>query len=81
MTESREDSFANGFYLSNCFLRAFTKITDQYDYKLISTQPGYGIAIAHTRDQARRYLPEQHVTDVMAKGIIEQFEIVQINEQ
>jgi hypothetical protein len=81
LAESSQNSFANGSYLGDRFPGMLTKVADQYDYKLIAAQSGYCVSITHTGDKAGRDLPKQHVAKIMAEGVIEQFEIIQINEQ
>ena len=52
----------------------------QRHYKLVSAQAGNDVAVAHAGLQALCYLNEQHVADVVAEGVIDGFETIQIDK-
>ena len=51
------------------------------DDKLIATQPCHGIHFPHTDFQALGHPLEQQITSLMAFGVVQLFEVVQVDEQ
>ena len=53
----------------------------QHHHKLIPPQPGHGVHIAHAFLQAAGHLLEQQVPHVVAQGVVQDLEVVQVNKQ
>ncbi|MNZ54499.1 hypothetical protein D3C78_724000 [compost metagenome] len=60
--------------------RARPEVAEQH-HELVAGQAGHGIAVAHPGEQARGHLLEQAVALVMADGVVDRLEVIQIDEQ
>ena len=76
--KTRNDLVSNGFSLSGCFQRVLTQVF-QHHNEFISAQTSHRIAVTHTGDQALGNLLQQNVSNIVAEGIVERLEIVQID--
>ena len=53
----------------------------QHHHELVAAQSRHGIALAHAGGQTLCDLLQQQVANIMAKRIVEVFEMIQIDEQ
>ena len=81
LIERAADSLTDGFYLSNGFVIIVAKICFQYYYELVAPETSDSVAFANAGDQARSDLLQQQVPQAMAERIIEQFKVIEIDEQ
>ena len=49
--------------------------------KLVATKTGHGIDFAHAGHQPRCHLGQQLIAHVMAQGVVQVLEVIQVNEQ
>ena len=80
LVERGEDLFADGLGLGRGVLSLVAQAC-QHHHEFVAAQPGHGIARAHAGGQALGDLLQQQVADVVAQGVVERLEIVQIDEQ
>ena len=53
----------------------------QHDHELVATEAGHGIDTAHTLLQTLGHLLEQQIAHVVAEGVVEYLEIVEVDKQ
>ena len=68
------------FSLCRGFKGLFAQVF-QHHHEFIAAQASNGVAFAHTRFKTLRNLLQQQIADVMAEGVVEGLEIVQIDKQ
>ena len=49
--------------------------------KLIAPKTGHGIGLAHAGHQPRGHLGQQLIAHVVAQGVVQVLEVIQVNEQ
>ena len=79
LVDRRANFFADGLCLQAGFFGAFAQIVQQY-HELVATQSGHRIAFTHAQGKPCRGLLQQTVALVMAKGVIDFFEIIEVDE-
>ena len=80
LIERSENFLADNLRLF-CRLKSLFAQIFQHHHEFVTAQTRHGVAFAHAGRQALRNLLQQQISDVMAKRVIEGFEIIQINEQ
>ena len=75
-----EDLAADGFHPDHGLRPHISEIL-QHQHKLISPQTCHGIPFPHTGQQTLRHLHQQHVSNMVAQGIVQILEFVQIDKQ
>ena len=53
----------------------------QHDDELVATEPGHGVVLAHAAREDRGDLHEQPVALLMADGVVDRLEVVQVDEE
>lgn len=53
----------------------------QHDHEFVAADTGHRIAVAHAIGQAPGNLPQEQVALVVAQGVVEDLEVVEIDEQ
>lgn len=53
----------------------------QHDHELVATEPGDDIAVAHGFLQAVRHFDQQLVADMMAQGVVDHLETVEVDKE
>ena len=72
--------FRHALHLQRC-LGAVARQVFQHHHELVATEARHRIALAHRGHQTPRHLDEQFVAHVMAQGVVEHLEVVQVDEQ
>ena len=80
LVERGENLFAHGFGLRGGFLGVLAQVF-QHHHEFVAAQARHGVALAHAGGQALGDLLQQQVADVVAEGVVERLEVVQVDEQ
>ena len=75
-----ENLFGDRFGLSGCILGRFAKLLEQ-NHKLVSAQSRYRVGFADAGEDAPSDLLQQEIADVMAEGIVQRLEIIEVDEE
>ena len=80
LVELAQDFFANAPSLG-CRVVAPVGQVFQQDHKFVAAQTRHGVFLAHAGFQAQGHLLQQQVTHVVPQGVVQGFEMVQVQEQ
>src|SRR5476651_1818421 len=80
LAENIEDYFAHAFGLAGRFLPGFVEASEHH-HELVTADSRHRIAVSHARGQTLRHLLQQQVALVVAQGVVERLEVIQVDEQ
>ena len=78
--QRRDDFFAGYFDLGGCLQLVWAKIL-QDDHELIAAQARHRIAFANTVSEALCNFPQEQIALVVAQGVVQYLEVVQIDKE
>ena len=71
---------ATVFGLSRCILGRFAKLLEQ-NHELVSAQSRDRVGFADAGDDAPGNLLQQEIADVVAEGVVQRLEIIEVDEE
>ena len=80
LVEGSQNFFGYRFGLRHSLHRVLAQVF-QHHHKFVTPQSGHGVTFAHAGGQPLCHQLQQLVALIMAVGVVEGFEVVQVNEQ
>ena len=80
LTQQAQDFFRHGLGVRRGGGRGITHVVDHH-HEFVATQPRDGVRVAHKGAEPPRHLLQQQVPLVVAHGVVEGLEVVQVDQQ